>query len=308
VRHVPARVGLVGNPSDGYGGAVLGTVVPGLGATVTAEPAEGVQFGDGERRIISAALQTLVDHVARTTGGRERGVRLTWTTNIPRSVGLAGSSALAVGVIDATAALWNIPLDPRVVAALALSAERDVLGIAAGWQDRIIQSFGCSLLVDAAVMEVVDDWSVPTVTTLTPTTDERSMSLLLGWNEATATTSEEYHGALRTSSTSLAAPMQVLAGLAREAARAFSAGDVDGVARAVDDGWTLRQSCAPLRADHADLVEMVRASGLAATTPGSGGAAVAVCTDDESAITRATGSLADAGCAWKRFDVPFGHP
>ena len=307
MRHVPARVGLVGNPSDGYGGAVLGTVVPGLGATVTAEPAEGVQFGDGERRIISAALQTLVDHVARTTGGRERGVRLTWTTNIPRSVGLAGSSALAVGVIDATAALWNIPLDPRVVAALALSAERDVLGIAAGWQDRIIQSFGCSLLVDAAVMEVVDDWSVPTVTTLTPTTDERSMSLLLGWNEATATTSEEYHGALRTSSTSLAAPMQVLAGLAREAARAFGAGDVDGVARAVDDGWTLRQSCAPLRADHADLVEMVRASGLAATTPGSGGAVVAVCADGDS-VSRAIDSLVDAGCAWQRFDVPLGHP
>jgi len=305
VRHVPARVGLVGNPSDGYGGAVLGTVVPGLGATVTAEPADGVEFGDGERRIISAALLTLVEHLARTARGGERGARLTWTTNIPRSVGLAGSSALAVGAIDATAALWNTPLDRRVVAALALSAERDVLGIAAGWQDRIIQSHGCSLLVDAAAMEVVDGLSVPTVTTLAPTTEERSMSLLLGWNEATATTSEEYHGALRTSSASLATPMQGLAELAREAARAFSAGHVDGVARAVDDGWKLRQSCAPLRADHADLVEMVRASGLAATTPGSGGAVVAVCADEDD-VSRAVAALVDGGCSWRRFDVPLG--
>jgi len=306
VRRVPARVGLVGNPSDGYGGAVLGTVVPGLIATVTAAPSDDVEFGVGDRRIISAALSTLTEHIRSTRADPgQRGVRLTWTTNIPRSVGLAGSSALAVGVIDATAALWNVPLDRRVVAALALAAERDVLGIAAGWQDRIIQSFGCSLLVDAGAMEVVDSLSVPSVTTLAPgkTGSGHKLSLLVGWNEAAATTSEEYHGALRTSAPSLSVPMRLLAELARRAATAFSAGDIDQLARAVDEGWTVRQSCAPLRGDHTELVEIVRATGLAATTPGSGGAVVAVCPDDDAAVARAVGALVDAGCAWRQFPV-----
>jgi len=307
VRRVPARVGLVGNPSDGYGGAVLGTVVPGLAATVTAEPSGTVEFGVGERRIISAALSTLVEHIRCTRADAvERGVRLTWTTNIPRSVGLAGSSALAVGVIDATAALWNVPLDRRVVAALALSAERDVLGIAAGWQDRIIQSFGCSVLVDAGAMDVVDTLSVPKVSALAPrAASGGSLSLLVGWNEATATTSEEYHGTLRASASSLSTPMRVLAELAHRAARAFSAGDVAELAGAVDEGWKVRQACAPLRTDHTDLVEMVRATGLAATTPGSGGAVVAVCID-EAAVARAVSALDGAGCAWQRFEVPRG--
>ncbi|MFZ4812624.1 MAG: hypothetical protein ACOYL9_14890, partial [Ilumatobacteraceae bacterium] len=172
-RTVPARVGLVGNPSDGYGGAVLATVVPSLAATVTAVAADGIVFdgagqqsawpsvdawteqvkvdGHGdEQRLISAALWTLVEHLSQRDLSMRGGVALEWSTTVPRSVGLAGSSAFAVGVIDATAAAWGIELDRRVIAALALRAERDVLGIAAGWQDRIVQSFGRPVLVDAS--------------------------------------------------------------------------------------------------------------------------------------------------------------
>ena len=332
VRRVPARVGLVGNPSDGYGGAVLGTVVPGLAATVTAEHCDGIELGGtasidqwrstsewrqhvgdvapiGDHRIINAALWTLDDHIRTRHGPRRRpddghGVRLTWTTDIPRSVGLAGSSALAVGVIEATAALWDVSLDPRVVAALALSAERDVLGIAAGWQDRIIQSFGGCVLVDAGSMATVDGLSVPTVSVLAPCAALGApISFLVGWNEATATTSDGYHGPLRALASSLAVPMEGLAGLARQAARAMTAGDVDELARAVDDGWKVRQACAPLRADHADLVEQVRSTGLAATTPGSGGSVVTVCANEDRVVD-AIAALKGAGCSWQRFGLP----
>ena len=332
VRRVLARIGLVGNPSDGYGGAVLGTVVPGLAATVTADRCEGIELcgpasieqwpsasewrrpvvdvaHTGEHRIINAALWTLDDHIRTRRGPRRRpddghGVRLSWTTDIPRSVGLAGSSALAVGVIEATAALWDVSLDRRVVAALALSAERDVLGIAAGWQDRIIQAFGECVLVDAGSMATVDGLSVPTASVLAPcAAPDAPISFVVGWNEATATTSDGYHGPLRALASSLAAPMESLAGLARHASRALTAGNVDELARAVDDGWNLRQACAPLRADHADLVERVRSTGVAATTPGSGGSVVAV-SADEDRVVDAIAALEDAGCSWQRFALP----
>jgi glucuronokinase len=312
-RRVPARVGLVGNPSDGYGGAVLATVVPGMAATASASVSTGVAIGDAawpsiaawldavetdghgdHHRIISAALWSLVDHLDR----RGDGVELRWSTDIPRSVGLAGSSALAVAVIDATAVAWGVELDRRVIAALALRAERDVLGIAAGWQDRIVQAYGRTVLVDTATMDHVDGVDVPVVRT----PSGPSVPLLLAWHEAAATSSDDYHAPLRQAAASLAEPMAELGELARAATAAWEDGDADAVARAIDQGWRLRQACAPLRPEHAALVDLVRAEGLAATTPGSGGAVVSVCADDDDADI-AIEVLARAGCSWLRFDL-----
>jgi glucuronokinase len=323
VRDVAARVGLVGNPSDGYGGAVLATTVPGLSATVTATVADHVSFsgpgattgwasaqawwdhacdtGHGDdQRIISASLWVLVEHLHQHRGRlvNEGGVELEWSTGIPRSVGLAGSSALAVGVIDAAARAWGIDLDRRVVAGLALMAERDVLGIAAGWQDRIVQSFGCTVLVDASRLEVVDGVRVPLVSVMSSPTVE-PMPLLVAWSDDAASPSDDYHAPLRLTGTALVPPMADLADLARRATAALEAGDLAGVAAAMDAGWLIRQRCAPLRPDHADLVELVRAEGLAATTPGSGGSVVAVCMN-EVAAERAVAAVERAGCRFAR--------
>lgn len=309
-RTVPARVGLVGNPSDGFGGAVLATVVPALTARVVAAPCDGVvldgagrvgrwsslgnwldvveRTGHGdEQRLMSAALWV----VARHMGDRASGIELRWDTTIPRSVGLAGSSALAVGVIDAASAAWGIDLDRRVVAALALCAERDVLGIAAGWQDRVVQAVGRTVLVDAARMDLVDGTEVPVVTTPA----DPALTLLVGWRDGDPTSSDDYHAPLRRSPELLAAPMAELASLARHAAAAWSRGDVAAVGAAMDAGWVVRQACAPLRDDHAALVELVRATGVAATTPGSGGSVVAVAADPARLVAAAE-ALDAHGC------------
>ena len=314
-RIVPARVGLVGNPSDGFGGAVLATVVPPLSATVTAEHADGIVLdGAGEsnawasvdawldhveasghgdaQRLISAAVWTLAAHLDDHGRSPASGVALRWHTSVPRSVGLAGSSALAVGVIDAVAAAWGVTLDRRVLAALALRAERDVLGIAAGWQDRVVQAFGRTVLVDASRIEAVDGLEVPAVST---PNDPPSMALLIGWREGDAASSDTYHAPLRRAPELLAAPMAELAALARHAAEAWSAGDVDAVGAAMDEGWSIRQACAPLRADHSALVELVRGTGAPATTPGSGGSVVAVAADPV-ALADAARALAAHGC------------
>ncbi|MFN6121049.1 MAG: hypothetical protein ACK5CE_15640 [Actinomycetes bacterium] len=316
VCRVPARVGLVGNPSDGYGGAVLATVVPAFAAEVTASESSGVTIegpgapaawpsldewrtsvcahGHGdEQRIASASLAVLDDHLTARGRVDRTGVRIGWRTTVPRSVGLAGSSAIAVATIDAAAAVWGASLDRRVVAALALSAERDVLGIAAGWQDRVVQAEGRTVLVDTAAMEDDDGVTVPRVVPV-GWPEPHGVELLLAWAAGAATSSDDYHAPLRRSADTLAAPMAELGALARTAADAWTAGDAAALATAMDTGWRLRQTHAPLRADHAALVESVRDHGLPATTPGSGGAVVAVCTDP-AAVDRATAALSAAG-------------
>ena len=122
VRVVPARVGLVGNPSDGYGGAVLATVVPGLAATVTASAAAEVTFdgpdvavgwismsdwlddvrsnghGGEERRIISAACWTLAEHLEPRRHAVKRGA------NARSADAVAVTSSVSAAVNAATRA------------------------------------------------------------------------------------------------------------------------------------------------------------------------------------------------------------
>jgi glucuronokinase len=336
-RRVPARVGLVGNPSDGFGGAVLATTVPGLGASVTAvSTAEqhGVTIAGpdlteewpplpawsddivcaavhGAHRIIAASLWTLVCHLRAHVPGTELGftgpgstrpgVTITWRTDIPPSVGLAGSSALAVGTIDAVSTAWGIALDRRVCAALALAAEHDLLGITAGWQDRVVQSFGRTVLVDAATMDEVDGVAVPAVHVVDDPAP--AARLLLGWRSTSASSSHDYHGPLRRDTAALVRPMRELAALARSATHSLQRRDLAALAVAVDTGWLIRQSCVPLRPDHADIVERVRSARVPATTPGSGGSVVALCLDDD-ATERARAALTAAGCT--TLDVALG--
>ncbi|CAN5409562.1 hypothetical protein BH23ACT3_BH23ACT3_04160 [soil metagenome] len=320
-RVVPARVGLVGNPSDGYAGAVVAAPLPQRAATVTVRPADGVVIaGPGvehgwpsldafvesvtavghpaSQRILTASLSVMiehvVDHLAERGSGPARPVRLDWATTVPRSVGLAGSSALAVAAIRSLADVWDVSLDPRVVAALALRAEVSELGIAAGWQDRIVQAVGNPVLVDAAAMEVCDGLEVPGVRELHP---PRALPLVVGWLDSAASGSGRYHGAVRGRAGSLTGPMRELGELARAAAAALDAGAIHRLTELVDATWKLRQAVVPLRPDHAALVEVVRATGVAATTPGSGGSVVAVPTDS-AALAAVIAALAEHGARW----------
>ena len=322
VRRVPARVGLVGNPSDGYGGAVLATPVPALAATVRVAahdtlvldgagerhewPSIGAWLDEvavaghtGEQRLIGAALAEVLDHLRGRLGVAAAGATIAWSTDVPRSVGLAGSSALAVAVIDAYAAHVGVTLDRRVTAALALRAERERLGITAGWQDRIVQAFGTTVLVDAADLDAVDGVEVPRVR---QPRGAAPVPLVVGWRVADSTSSDDYHAPLRRQAAELAAPMAELAGLARGAAAAWAVGDVAAVAEAMAAGWRLRQACAPLRADHAALVEVARATGAAATTPGSGGSVVAI-PADRAGVDAVVDAVRSVGATAVAFDA-----
>ncbi|MFN3258814.1 MAG: mevalonate kinase [Ilumatobacter sp.] len=169
-----ARAALAGNPSDGYGGHVVAVPVPAVRATVRVAPtlrfeihhsptvddtfddhdhlvANVDRYGYGDARsLILATLRALRRHL----DARIAPVRLTVESSIPRSVGLAGSSAIVIATIRALMqtepdADWVRPLaDPAVLAALALSVEADELGVAAGLQDRVVQAFGEPMSMD----------------------------------------------------------------------------------------------------------------------------------------------------------------
>src|SRR5262245_24861673 len=89
-----ARVALAGNPSDGHGGAVLAVTVDEFRAEAQANAA---------RAPCSEPASPLVDAaIARFGAGP---CRVRWRTDVPREVGLAGSSAIVTATLRALCAL-----------------------------------------------------------------------------------------------------------------------------------------------------------------------------------------------------------
>jgi glucuronokinase len=248
VVEVPARAALAGNPSDLYGGAVLAVPVPSLRARIEVTPGPGLTIdGDeGARHLVEAAA-------ARTafTG------TIRWSSTIPVAVGLAGSSAIVIGVLRATTSLTGLDL-----ALLAQAVERDDLGINAGVQDRVVQAFEQPVLVDVS-------GDTPQVTTLSPA---RPVRILVAWLAAAAGDSGAYHDALRES----APDMTGLAATAHRAASAFAAGNADALAREMTESARLRRIAAPLSPSHERLASEIERAGLSPNSAGSGGAVAAV--------------------------------
>lgn len=75
---------------------------------------------------------------------------LSYETCIPRQSGLSGSSALVLAALQCLAEIHGVDdrgLSPHDLPFLALEAEQD-LGITAGLQDRIIQTYGGCLYME----------------------------------------------------------------------------------------------------------------------------------------------------------------
>jgi glucuronokinase len=69
-------------------------------------------------------------------------------TDIPRQVGLAGSSAIIIAAVRALMSWFDVQIEPAVLAELALDAEVEDLGITAGPMDRVIQAYEGVMLMD----------------------------------------------------------------------------------------------------------------------------------------------------------------
>jgi glucuronokinase len=237
---VCARAALAGNPSDMHGGAVLAVPVRACNATVT--------LG------VAGAPVALVDAAMARVGVAGEAH---WQTDIPRGVGLAGSSALVIAALRASG---NAPDDPLELAHLALAIERDDLGIPSGLQDRAVQAFDEPVLVDGGAVRV-----------LAPA---KTLEFVVAWSDDAAGDSGDYHRGRELAASAVAE----LARIARTAADAFAAGDATALANLMDESARLRDEVAPLSSEHNALAERLRARGLKPNSTGSGGAVIAVVT------------------------------
>ena len=154
VASAPGRCGILGNPTDMYGGSVLSCSLAER-ATAILEPSEYVVLvaDNGEQQcVISSAhdLQPRGDRldltkaVLRGTGfvlpPRGKGFTLTTSTEIPMQAGLAGSTALMAAVYGAVTA--HKQQSKHAIAEAIRSIEYTELGVICGFQDQYMAVFG----------------------------------------------------------------------------------------------------------------------------------------------------------------------
>ena len=123
----PGRCGILGNPSDIYGGAVLSCSLAER-ATCRLVPADREEPPE-DPRLWDAARSHYPD----------RHWRVTWHSDVPRSSGLAGSTALLAATL---ACLKGDIQDRAAFADEVRNAELNGAGIACGYQDAFMAVHG----------------------------------------------------------------------------------------------------------------------------------------------------------------------
>ena len=302
---VPARIGLLGNPSDGFGGRVIAATIDDFAATVVAEPADHWELVAPERersvRSVPELVAALADHeleeglellaaaIVRLDreGQAPEPHRLLFESDIPRQAGLSGSSAVIVATIRALADAL-----PAVdVARLALEAEVDVLGWAAGPQDRVVQAFGG--LLD---MRFDEPWDAERYERLDPT---GLPACILAWTEDPGEHSGAVHAPVRdrwrAGESEVVEAMRRFASLAADGRKALDAGHASEVwPDLADEAFDLRTRFWSITDTDIDMVDAIGSVGGGASLAGSGGAVVGYL-PDASLVSEATEALADVG-------------
>jgi glucuronokinase len=322
VRRAYTRAGLMGNPSDGYGGKALAVSLTDFFAEVSLQPHDRVEVAGGPEdhpahrsireladhvgrhgyyggvRLLRAAAKAFADHcAARGIGLDDRGFRISYRSTVPRQVGLAGSSAIVVAALRALMSFYDVAIPRRQLASLALRVETEELGIPAGLMDRVAHVYGGLVALDLTdeAMEDVDGYPCGSYQALDPAS---LPPLYLAYGTGMAEPTEVVHGDLarryRERDPQVLATMAALAALVDEARAALGSGRYDELGRLMDRNFELRASVSHVAAAHARMVELAREAGAPAKFAGSGGAIVGVLPDGALAGLRA--ALATVGC------------
>ncbi len=146
----PGRAGIIGNPTDMYGGSVLSCSIMER-ATVTLKPSDRLILDSGTEQCLVESLDDLglkgdyFDIAKAVLSGSESTdiqAHISWTTEVPFRAGLSGSTALLVSTLAAVLTYRNLQFTPYHMAESARMIEYNHLGVFCGYQDAYMCTFG----------------------------------------------------------------------------------------------------------------------------------------------------------------------
>jgi glucuronokinase len=283
-----ARAALLGNPSDGFGGKTIGVIVRHFAAEVSVREATEprIQAGAGAGELIDAAIARFARRHRRPPP-----LAVALTTNIPREVGLGGSSAIVVATLRALCGVHGLELDPTELAELALAAETEELGIPAGPQDRVVQAYEGLVYMDFGGGLAGERFELLDPALLPP--------LFIAYAASAPRPSAAVHADLRRRferrDGAVVAALEEIAALAEAGRRCLLDGDRRRLGELMVANVAARARIIELDPRHLRLIEVARSLGAPANYAGSGGAIVGLVPEGRSA-DELRDAFATAGC------------
>src|SRR5688572_29789884 len=296
--HAYARAGLVGNPSDGYYGKTISFLIRNFRATVRLWESPHFEIvpthGDlgkfdsigeflrdvklhgyyGGQRLVKAAIKRLHDYCRKNEIELDdrRSFTISYESDIPRLVGLAGSSAIVTATIRALMQFYNIEIPKHYLPTLVLSVERDELGISGGLQDRVIQTYEGIVYMDFE-RSLIEGRGYGNYEPLRP---PKMPPLYVAYDPARAEMSDVPHRNLRDlfnrGDETVVSAMQKYRELTDRGKAALMAGDWDELHKVMNENFDLRRTFMAIAPENLRMVEAARATGASAKFTGSGGA------------------------------------
>ena len=302
-----ARAGLIGNPSDGYYGKTMSVIVRNFTARVTMyespqldiklsqqdhssfssvrQLVEDVNLNGyyGGVRLIKATIKKFADYcVEHGIELADRQFTITYETNIPRQLGLGGSSGIITATLRGLMAFYGVNGIPKEVQpSLVLSVETQELGIPAGLQDRVIQVYEGVVYMDfrRELMESEGrgDYEAIDPALLPP--------LFIAYRTGLSEGSEVFHTDIRhrfdEGDPEVLQAMANFADYARQARDALLAGRPGELGPLMGRNFDQRAAIYPISPRNRRMVDIAREHGTQAKYTGSGGAVIGVIEGDE---------------------------
>lgn len=315
-----ARSGLLGNPSDGYFGKTLSFAFANFGVDLSLTESSRMRFVPGEvdDAMFDSPEQLVHDlRIFGYYGGirmlkavsklffeycMEHGIEIPrrnftaeYKINVPRLVGLSGSSAICSAMLKALMKFYDVTIPEKYAPTLCLEAERDELGINCGYQDRVIQMYNGLVFMDFD-KSYLEEHGYGKYERLSPSL---LPNMYISYDPNRAEESGKAHKKVKKlfeqKRPDVVSAMSEFADLAQKGRDALVAGRKDELAALVDANFNLRDSIFNVSEENRRMVMVARNAGASAKFAGSGGAIVGTYEDDAH-FERLSVALSEIGC------------
>ncbi len=300
-----ARAGFLGNPSDGYFGKTISFSVRNFRARVLLYPSARLEIRHskadlpvfenlddlyrttrwrgyyGGIRIIQALVVRFMDYCReRAIELEERNFTIEYESNIPQRLGLGGSSAIVTAALRALTRYFNVEIPLPVQANLILETETKELGVPAGLQDRVIQTYEGLVYMDFD-KEIMVTQGYGNYERLDPSL---LPSVYVGYRTSLSEGTEVFHSNVRerwrAGDPEVVQAMKTWASYAERGREALIKRDLDTLNYLINANFDLRAQIYKISDGNLEMIHIARRAGATSKFAGSGGAIVGTFKDE----------------------------
>ncbi|QGY46183.1 GHMP kinase [Maribellus comscasis] len=299
------RAAVIGNPSDGYFGKTIAFVFSNFVAKVQLyqtpqleikpqradkttynnldELVDNINFAGyyGGMRLIKGIVKVFYEYCKRNNIKlASKNFTITYNSNIPLRLGLAGSSAILTACLKALCLFYEVYIEPAIFANLVLSVETNELGISAGLQDRVAQAYEKPVFMnfDKKIMEkegygkyeVLHNVHFPNF----------YIAFRKNLSEGTETVHNNLKARFDIKEAKVLQAMKRWAQITEEFKAALEKRDKQKMHELINENFDLRRNLIPVSQGNIEMVELARSVGASAKFTGSGGAIIGTYADE----------------------------